>query len=159
MDYQIFNDVYNANKELDKMFDDTFQDSEIVKKNKLELLVEIGELANETRYFKYWSSKPLDIELIKGEYADVLIMTLYFFNILDISLDGDFPQIADYDKVDIFARLYKLGSDFYYDTNQNIIKEVFVTVIKLGYLIGFDNNDIMNACLNKINKDKLKFEV
>ena len=84
MKYNIFNDVYEANKELDKMFDNEFKDSEMIKKNKLELLVEIGELANETRYFKYWSNKEVNLDLVKEEYADRLIMTLYFFNILII---------------------------------------------------------------------------
>ena len=157
MDYSIFNEVYKANKELDKMFDNTFKDVEIIKKNKLELLVEIGELANETRYFKYWSNKPIDLESVKDEYADCLIMTFYFFNILNIGLDEEFMEIVDYNKVDIFGRLYKLASDFYYNSDKIIIKEIFVTLINLGYLIGFNDNDVINACMNKINKDKAKF--
>ena len=156
MNYNIFSKVYESNKELDKMFD-VFNDREIVKKNKLELLVEIGELANETRFFKYWSNKPIDINLVKEEYADCIIMTLYFFNILNISLDENFPIIDKYDKVDIFGRLYKLASDFYYNSDKNIIKEIFTTLINLGYLIGFNNDDIINACLIKINKDKGRF--
>lgn len=156
MNYIKFNDVFKANKELDKMFD-IFKDDEIVKKNKLELLVEIGELANETRYFKYWSNKPINMELVKGEYADCMIMTLYFFNIMGINLDEDFEEIAEYNKVDIFARLYKLASDFYYSEDKNIIKEIFVTIIKLGYLIGFTDIDIINACMTKINKNKENF--
>ena len=83
MNYMIFNNVLNSNKELDEMFNDTFPDTEMVKKNKLELLVEIGELANETRFFKYWSNKPMDMELVKGEYADCIIITFYFFNIMN----------------------------------------------------------------------------
>ena len=102
MNYSKFNIVYESNKELDKMFDDAFVDPEMVKKNKLELLVEIGELANETRYFKYWSKKPIDMELVKGEYADCVIMTLYFFNMKNISLEEDFKKIENYNKIDIF---------------------------------------------------------
>ena len=158
MNYNIFNDVYEANKELDKMFDNEFKDSEMIKKNKLELLVEIGELANETRYFKYWSNKEINLDLVKEEYADCLIMTLYFFNILNINLDEDFVEIEEYDKVDIFARLYKLASEFYYDNNKELIKEVFVTLINLGYLIGFTNEDIIKASLSKINKSKSMFK-
>lgn len=157
MSFIKFNDVFTANKELDEMFNNTFIDSEMHKKNKLELLVEIGELANETRYFKYWSTKPVDMDLVRGEYADCVIMTLYFFNVMNISLEDDFPQIDQYDKVDIFGRLYKLGSDFYYSDDRNIIKEFFSTVISLGYMIGFNDEDIINACMEKINKDKNLF--
>ena len=157
MNYMVFNDVFKANKELDEMFNMRFPDTEMVKKNKLELLVEIGELANETRYFKYWSKKPMDIELVKMEYADCIIITLYFFNIMNISLDEEFMEIDKYDNVDIFARLYKLASDFYYNDDKDTIKEIFVTIINLGYMIGFNNEDIINACMTKINKNKSNF--
>ena len=157
MNYMIFNDVFKANKELDEMFNTTFPDSEMVKKNKLELLVEIGELANETRYFKYWSNKPMDMELVKMEYADCIIITLYFFNIMNISLDEEFMKIDKYDKVDIFGRLYKLASDFYYNDDRELIKEIFVTIINLGYMIGFTNEIIIEACMTKINKNKSHF--
>jgi dimeric dUTPase (all-alpha-NTP-PPase superfamily) len=154
MNYKIFNEVYESNKELDQRFDDLFTDPDMYKKNQLELLVEIGELANETRYFKYWSNKPIDINLVKGEYADCIIMTLYFFNKMNISLEEEFNEVDDYDKIEIFARLYKLASDFYYNNNKDVIKEIFVTLIKLGYLIGFNNDDIIEASLTKINKNK-----
>ena len=154
-----FQKIYDENKELDKMFDTTFNDDEMVKKNKLELLVEIGELANETRYFKYWSTKKMDIELVKGEFADCMIMSFYFFNILNISLDEKFIDIKeDYDNVDIFGRLYKLASDFYVNMNKEIIKEFFVTLIKLGHMIGFSDDDIIDICMKKIIRDKKRFE-
>lgn len=157
MNYMIFNDVFESNKELDEMFNTTFPDPEMIKKNKLELLVEIGELANETRYFKYWSNKPMDLELVKMEYADCIIITLYFFNIMNISLDEEFMEIDKYDNVDIFGRLYKLASDFYYNDDKELIKEIFVTIINLGYMIGFNNEIIINACMTKINKNKSHF--
>ena len=57
--------VYDKNKELDKMFYQEYGNSqEIIDKNKLELLVELGELANETRWFKYWSVKKTDRDKI-----------------------------------------------------------------------------------------------
>ena len=158
MNYMIFNDIYSANKELDKMFDNKFQDVEKNKKNKLELLVEIGELANETRYFKYWKNEPINLDLVKEEFADCMIMTFYFFNILNISLDEEFMEVDKYDKVDIFARLYKLASDFYYVDDKNTVKEIFVTLISLGYLIGLSNEEIIASCMKKINKSKAKFE-
>ena len=158
MNYMIFNDVFKTNKELDEMFNNSFPDDEMVKKNKIELLVEIGELANETRYFKYWSNKPINLDLVKGEYADCIIITLYFFNIMNISLDEEFKTIEKYNKVDVFGRLYKLASDFYYNNDKELIKEIFVTIINLGYMIGFTNQDIINLSLNKIKKDKERFK-
>ena len=158
MNYIKFNDVYKANKELDEMFNNAFPDPLMVKKNKLELLVEIGELANETRYFKYWSNKPIDIDLVKMEFADCIIITFYFFNIMNINLDEEFMNIGEYNNIDIFARLYKLASDFYYCDDKELIKEIFVTIINLGYIIGFNDDMMIDACMMKINKNKAHFK-
>ena len=48
--------IYKTTKHLDEQFAMHYgHDQEIIRKNRLELLVELGELANETRCFKYWS--------------------------------------------------------------------------------------------------------
>ena len=158
MNYSIFNKVYEENKKLDAMFENNFIDSKMHEKNKLELLVEIGELANETRFFKYWSNKKMNMDLVKGEFADCFAMTLYFFNILNISLDGEFTKVNNFDNVDIFARLYELGVMFYKNDNKEIIKEFFSTLITLGYIIGFTDEDIIDFTLAKIERNKERFE-
>ena len=156
--YTKFNEVYEKNKELDKMFDNEFKDDEIQKKNKLELLAEIGELANETRCFKYWSKKPVDRELLKYEYADCIIMTLYFFDIMHIDLDEDFMEITGDNQLDLFGRLYKLASEFYLNDDRKIIKEIFVTVLRLGTLLGFTIDETIEFCMNKIIKTIKSFK-
>ncbi len=158
MNYTKFDKVYLENKKLDKMFNDYFQDQEMFKKNKLELLVEIGELANETRYFKYWSNKKMNVELVKGEFADCIIMCLTFFNFLGVNLNDSFPIINEiYDKTDIFAKLYEIASDFYKSNSQSLIKEFFVILIKLGHMIGFTDEDIKSMCLDKIKRNQERF--
>lgn len=158
MNYSIFNKVYEENKKLDDMFINGFTDSKMYKKNKLELLVEIGELANETRFFKYWSNKKMNIDLVKGEFADCIIMALYFFDVFNVSLDEEFVKVNDFDDTDIFARLYELGIMFYKDDNKDIIKEFFSTLVSLGYIIGFTDEDIIDFTLAKIERDKERFE-
>ena len=50
--------IYKITKRLDEQFALHYNDNqEMVRKNRLELLVELGELAKETRCFKYWSIK------------------------------------------------------------------------------------------------------
>ena len=50
--------IYEVTKQIDEQFALHYgNDDEIVRKNRLELLVELGELANETRCFKYWSMR------------------------------------------------------------------------------------------------------
>ncbi len=67
------------------------QPKKIVKKKKmLALLVEIGELANETRCFKYWSNKPAsEREVILEEYVDGLHFILSIG--IDLGIDKKLP--------------------------------------------------------------------
>lgn len=155
-----FNEVYQKNKELDQVFDNLYDASnyDIIRKNKLELLVELGELANETKCFKYWSNKPIQLDKVKEEYADCLIMVLCFFNMYDIKLDEDFRQTKiKRDLVDMIGHLYKLCSDFYHEDNRDLIKMIFVDFIELGYLLELSDDDIINACLVKIKKNHERF--
>ena len=56
------------------------------KKRMLALLVELGEFANETRCFKFWSLKgPSEKEVILDEYAD----GLHFFFSLGLPLQAE----------------------------------------------------------------------
>lgn len=156
-----FDKVYEENKELDKVFDDLYDMSnlDINRKNKLELLVELGELTNETKCFKYWSNKPFDIDKVKEEYADCMQMILYFFNKFNISLEEDFKMTKIYyDTIDSFGNLYKLCSEFYHNEDRELIKEIFVKFIDLGHQLGFSDNDIIEACLMKIRKNFKRFE-
>ena len=153
-----FQKVYDENKKLDELFITKFDHDDLVRKNKLELLVEIGELANETKCFKYWSSKKSDKKKIEEEYADCIIMTLCFFDLLNISLDEDFLDYFELDVIDCFAKLYQLASDFYYSASSKVIKEMFSLLLYLGHNLGFNDDKIVKICLDKIicDKERLK---
>lgn len=156
-----FQEVYDKNKKLDSMFDEIYgaNNKEIIRKNKLELLVELGELTNETRCFKYWSKKEANMDLVKDEYADCIIMTLCFFNLLNISLDEEFtyPNI-NYDNVDLIAKLYKLCSEFYENEDRELLKNIFVHFIILGHQLNLSDDDIISCSLNKIERNYKRFE-
>ena len=150
-----FQKIYDENKELDKMFINNTNDLDIVRKNKLELLVEIGELANETKCFKYWIDTPCNMTLVKEEYADCIIMTLCFFNYLNVSLDEEFPIYDDrLDIIDMFSKLYELAVSFYQNDTKNTIKSIFVYLIELGHILSIDDTSIIDSVLNKIKKNK-----
>ncbi|MEE0700145.1 MAG: dUTPase [Bacilli bacterium] len=74
-----FSKVYEENKILDEIFHNLYDNfsKDTIEKNIVELLVEIGELANETRCFKYWSNKgSSEKDIVLDEYADCFLMTL-----------------------------------------------------------------------------------
>ncbi len=149
-----FNDVYEMNKKLDDAFIQKYNHEEFVKKNKLELLVEIGELANETRCFKYWSNKEVNYDLVGFELADCFIMTLCFFNYLNIDLKEDFSFDVQFDDVvDQFFNIYGLALDFIKTDERETLKKLFISLLYLGNEIGFNEKEIINYCQKKINKD------
>ena len=145
-------DVYNENRELDKLFL-SFDDGLIIKKNKLELLVEIGEFANETKCFKYWSKKEINLDNLKEELADCFIMCLSFYNYLDIK-DIDSIKILDGDILSLFLKLYELGVSFAMDDCIVTIKEIFNILLNIGYKLKLTDSDMVDSCFKKINKDK-----
>ncbi len=150
-----FKKIYEENTILDNLFLQKYNHDDLVRKNKLELLVEIGELANETRCFKYWSQKKVNQELMELEYADCLIMTLCFFNYLKISLDEEFPFLEKkYDIIDTLANLYILASSFYIKEEKLTIKKIFVLLIQLGHDLGMTDDEIINVTLIKIKEDE-----
>lgn len=156
--YQV---IYEENKKLDQMFDDLYnsKDSIIFKKNKLELLVEIGEFANETKCFKYWSNKKINKELMLYEYADILIMVLSFYNYFNLEINNyDIKIDEKEDLVDNIANLYLLSTTFYYSNDSKDIKKIFESLIKIGYQINLTDEDIIKWTLEKINKNKERFQ-
>ena len=78
-------------------------------KNILSLLVEIGELANEVRCFKYWSTKPRSSDkIVLEEYAYVLIMILTLCNYLDADIRYTFSDLKLRTLDEQFINLYSL---------------------------------------------------
>ena len=146
-----WNDVYKENISLDKMFYDT-PSLDIINKNKLELLVEFSEFANETKCFKYWSKKNPSKEKVMEELSDCFIMTLSFFNYLKLKLIINKFDIEK-DNINLFFKLYKLGVSFIDNENETIIRNIFNTLLNLGYNIGLTDDEMINSCLNKINKN------
>ena len=78
-------------------------------KRSLALLVEIGEFANATRTFKYWSNKSsMSKDVVLDEYAD----GLHFFLSLGIDscVKSSLVELVETDSTptDIFLKLYDL---------------------------------------------------
>lgn len=146
-----YSNIYKVTKRLDSMFAERYNhDKEIVRKNRLELLVELGELANETRCFKYWSKKQTgEKEKVLEEYIDCLFMTLYFCNTNGISLDEEFPESLNGDVIDTFMTLFKYASSLKSKPNKETIKKILVELDHLAKLLGFTIED-----LERITKTK-----
>ena len=151
---KFLDEVYSKNKELDKIFISKYEsiDKDMFRKNKIELLVEIGELANETKCFKYWTTKTPNRELVLEEYADCIIMTLCLYNYYNLELeDIEYKRIEDIN--DQIASLYKLGSEIYFSNNTELLKELLFGLINLASLLKITKEEIVSSSLKKIELD------
>jgi dimeric dUTPase (all-alpha-NTP-PPase superfamily) len=153
--------LYEENKKLDDLFDKLYDNNsvDIIEKNIVELLVEIGELANETRCFKYWSNKkPSEKSIIMDEYADCFLMTLYFCNMINLDLNERFSVVKILDLVKQFKNLYCIVSKLDCKLSKKVIKGILSNIVNLGNLLGFTVEEIVEGCIIKINKNKTRFE-
>lgn len=153
--------IYKETKFLDELFALQYdiKSQEIIRKYKLELLVEFGELANETRCFKFWSSKRAEPkEKVLEEYIDCLFMILYFCNITNISLEEDFPKTKEKDIVESFLTLYEDGSKLIRNFKKETIKKLLVEILYLSSLLDFTLEDITRETKKKslVIQERLK---
>lgn len=116
----------------------------------LALQVELAELANETRCFKYWSKKPpADRDVILEEYVD----GLHFVISLGIELGYDYEptdlQAATGSLTERFTALLALTAVFGQRREADAYRELFDAIWGLGSGLGFTAAEIEAAYLAK----------
>lgn len=118
---------------------------------KLALFVELGELANEVRSFKFWSIKPPSSkEIILEEYVD----GIHFISSLAIAakanneffLPENIPVLGKKELTLIFNKLF---SQMHTLNNPHGIHNWFHEYLVLGYHLGFNYDDIYQAYFKK----------
>lgn len=134
------------------------QDVSLINKKILALIVELGELANETRCFKFWSKKsPSSKEVTLEEYVDCLhfILSIGLYNkYLDIELN--YLNHTDSNLTDLFLTLNLSISNFINNQSKENYVNIFNNFLFLGKLLGFTPTDIETAYIskNEINHER-----
>lgn len=121
--------------------------AEVFDKKILALLVELGELANETRCFKFWSHKPAsERSVILEEYVD----GLHF--ILSIGIDQGFQTdsiavstIKGADETELFNRVFSAVIRVKELCTLENYLVLFGVFLSLGSKLGFSETDIQAA--------------
>jgi len=120
----------------------------------LALLVELGELANETRCFKFWSMKARNEDsVIIEEYVD----NIHFLLSLGLEKNLAFKEIT-YEKKIVsetaqFNQIFEYISKFREDTTNENYLNLFKAYLQLANILGFSNEAIMKAydAKNEVN--------
>lgn len=119
----------------------------------LALQVELGELANETRCFKFWSIKPASSkDVILEEYVDAL----HF--VLSIGLETGFRDQVRLDMAghaselgltEAFLRVFDRIALFAQKLDLATYLAMFEALLELGFCLGFSWSEIEQAYLRK----------
>ncbi|MDE5539796.1 MAG: dUTP diphosphatase [Bacilli bacterium] len=122
------------------------------EKNCIELLVELGEFINETKCFKFWTTKNPNPEKVLEELVDCLTMILLFsYNLhLEITDIIDAKHHESSDVLKVINYIYEQSTKLMYQKQAEIIKEIFVNLIYLSKLLDLSQDDILDAFNTKL---------
>ena len=129
------------------------EDADVLNDKILALYVEVGELANETRCFKYWSHKPASPRhVILEEYVDG------FHFILSLGLEcgfrDDLPDSLAISKeetniTELFLELIEAIVQFRDKKSRDTYWQLMAHFIVLGKAFGFSEEEIYRAYVEK----------
>lgn len=124
----------------------------------LAFLVELGELANETRCFKYWSRKPSSKrEVILEEYVDglhfvlTLGLALRYTNVI-IKQTYSYLETMTEQFLEVMKQTHELNRERSDENYQRLVD----SFLGLGQQLGFSYEEIEEAYLakNKVNHQR-----
>lgn len=145
--------LFNMQQQLDTKIETQhqLQNEALTERKILALLVEVGELANETRCFKFWSLKPpAAIDVILEEYVD----GIHFILSLGLEIKVN-PALSIEDKQDErsmteqFLIVYETITAFKNNQSISQYKKMFEEYLYLGKLLGFSNEQVEKAYVSK----------
>ncbi|WML40792.1 dUTP diphosphatase [Neobacillus sp. OS1-2] len=128
------------------------QEENLFERKILALLVEIGELANETRCFKFWSVRPSSAkEVILEEFVD----GVHFILSLGIECGFDRQRVevdireSNLNVTEQFLRVYERITIFHKSKDLTDFRYLFESYLQLALLLGFKDEEIEKAYFDK----------
>ncbi|MFB3160774.1 dUTP diphosphatase [Neobacillus sp. 179-J 1A1 HS] len=128
------------------------QNEDLFDRKVLALLVELGELANETRCFKFWSIKPSsEKSVVLEEYVDGIHFILSLgiecgFQNLDYTLDIEPLAVSTTEQ---FLLIYQLVNNFRDTKSESDFKTLLQSYLQLGTLLGISYEEMETAYFTK----------
>ncbi|MGG0720230.1 dUTP diphosphatase [Robertmurraya massiliosenegalensis] len=147
-------EIFAMQQGLDRHIEQKHQldDEDLFDRKTLALLVEVGELANETRCFKFWSLKePSARSVILEEFVD----GIHF--IVSLGIECGFKEIEEisahklneHNLTEQFLKVYESVHMFRATKTLAAYKEMFEHYLWLAALLGFSDSEIKEAYISK----------
>src|SRR5690625_2035002 len=112
------------------------------------LKVEIAELDNETRFFKFWSNKKMDRAKALEEFVDCIHFALSIGNDLGYT-SHEYKEMPDRDMTKLSLGLTNLVTILSETRHKQHIEHVINLLMKYGYQLGFTEEEITEAYMKK----------
>lgn len=123
-------------------------------KRLLALLVELGEFANATRTFKFWSFKPSESkERVLDEFADGLHFLLSLGLAYNFKLDTVEVESDEKDLTAAILKAYDDINDFYSERTMAMYAKMFVGYLKILAMLGYSWQDAYDAYFLKLEEN------
>lgn len=145
-----------SQQELDNIINDTngIDGNDFMAERVLALLVEIGEFANETRCFKFWSQKnPSSKAVVLLEFVDVLHFMLSVGNYSGFAFesfdDMDINRYIESDINDLFIDFYFTVTTFRFEPTPKNYANMYSYYFSLAKSFGFSDAEVIDAYFQK----------
>ena len=130
------------------------ENEEIFDKKIIALFVELGEFANELKFFKYWSKKEKSAdEIILDEFVDIIHFLISIANNLNYN-DWKLEISTENKKIElIFLEIINLITILQKNKDNKILKEIIIKVLEIGIIYNFKIEKIFDSyqLKNEIN--------
>lgn len=150
-----FKQLFEMQKQLDKFIEETQNITQDVFQEKgLALLVELAELANETRCFKFWSTKgPSERDVILEEFVDSIHFMLSLGYMREFYLD-EWPVVEEKQELTPwFIHMTSTVLVFLKEQTLETYIDVWNAYSVLAFNLGFTVEDITSAYIAKNEKN------
>lgn len=150
-----FIELFKMQSELDSFIEKTQNVTKDVFNEKgLALIVELAELANETRCFKFWSTKGAsERSVLLEEFVDSIHFMLSLGNMKGYSLT-EWPDVQEEaDLTEQFIETTQKITHFIADSSEENYKAIWHAYGKLAYNMQFTVADIIEAYISKNEKN------
>lgn len=148
--------LFTMQEELDRYIQTTKGiDEDVFEKKGLALLVELAELANETRTFKFWSSKgPSERGVILEEYVDSIHFLLSLGIEKDLNMLDEWPEpTATVNLTNLFIKTNKSILEFMEKHSMSTYQSVWSCYGAIAETLGFSYAEVLEAYIAKNQKN------
>ncbi len=155
----MINELYDIQETLNQRIleEHNLKEEDLINDRFLAFFVELGELANETRTFKYWSLKaPSADEVILEEYSD----GIHFLLTIGLTLDRPhlefYNQETDLTLTELFLSVYNDANIVRSQGSKFVYVRMYNTFMLIAKKLGFSEQDVYDSYMrkNKINHQR-----